>query len=165
MQGKTHLLVGAVAGLALATPAAPGAIILGAMGGLLPDIDHPNGKLSRMFPPGRILTFWLKHRTWTHSLWFALLLLLPALLIDLQWLPLAVGYALHIACDAMTRDGVPLLYPLRNRFYLLPRPVRFITGGGKEGLFTVAVALAGLALLYRLVIEMTSIPLIDLVWF
>jgi membrane-bound metal-dependent hydrolase YbcI (DUF457 family) len=47
MTGKSHLIIGATAGIALAialrVPAAEGLVMvaLGALGGLLPDIDSP----------------------------------------------------------------------------------------------------------------------------
>lgn len=141
MQGKTHILVGMAAGLALADPVtAPFAIILGGIGGLLPDVDHPNGTLSNRLPLIRLLFFWIPHRTLTHSIWAALAMLLPALLIHRVLICLWAGYTLHIAADMATQRGIPLLYPLtRMNCYLLPRPLRIITGGIAEMIFRVGV--------------------------
>lgn len=143
MQGSTHALIGMVAGLALSQPVtAPFAILLGGIGGLLPDIDHPNSKISRQVPLIRLFTFWIPHRTLTHSIWAALLMLLPALLIHPLLICLWAGFVLHIAADMATLRGVPLLYPL-TRFpcYLLPRPLRILTGGTIETILRIGVIL------------------------
>lgn len=148
MLGKTHLLVGAVAGLAFCPPElAPAAVLLGAAGGLLPDLDHPQSRVSRAIPLIRLLTFWIPHRTLTHSVWAVLLLLLPALVHPVL-LYLWAGYTLHILCDMATFNGVPVLYPVLKVHLGLPKFMRIRTGEWREGVFTVAVALAGIALLW-----------------
>lgn len=143
MQGETHAIIGMVAGLALVDPVtAPLGILLGGIGGLLPDIDHPNSKISRQFPLIRLLTFWIPHRTLTHSIWAALLMLLPALLIHPVLICLWAGFILHIAADMATENGVPLLYPMTHlRCYVLPRPMRILTGGTIEMIFRMGVLL------------------------
>jgi inner membrane protein len=50
-----------------------------------------------------------------------------------------VGYCSHIVLDAMTVTGVPLLWPWKRRFRLLP----LRTGGIIERLFALSM-LAGL---------------------
>jgi membrane-bound metal-dependent hydrolase YbcI (DUF457 family) len=48
----------------------------------------------------------------------------------------AIGCSTHIAGDALTDSGVPLLWPLSEyRFKLLPEPLAFTTGTGPEILF------------------------------
>lgn len=171
MQGKTHILVGMAAGLALSQPVtAPFGIILGGIGGLLPDIDHPNGTLSNRLPLLRLLIFWIPHRTFTHSLWAALAMLLPALLIHPVLICLWAGYTLHIAADMATVRGIPLLYPLtRLNCYLLPRPLRLTTGGIMEMIFRVGVIVLFGALLLEISpfwLSMLQNPqLLDLLWF
>lgn len=141
MQGSTHALIGMMAALAITEPAAaPGAIVLGAIGGLLPDIDHPNSTVSRKLFLLRLLIFWIPHRTFTHSIWSALLMLLPALFIHPLLICLWAGYTLHIAADMMTFQGIPILYPLAGyHFFLLPRGFRVLTGGFKESVFRFGV--------------------------
>ncbi len=152
MQGKTHMMVGMVAGLMLCQPlTAPAGIILGGIGGLLPDIDHPNSSISYRLPLLRLLTFWIPHRTGTHSLWAAGLMLLPGALIHPLLFCFAAGYALHIAADMMTRKGVPVLYPItKNPLYLLPRGFRLVTGGFVEWMFRAAVILLFAVLLLQI---------------
>lgn len=152
MQGKTHLLIGMAAGLALSQPVtAPLGIILGGIGGLLPDIDHPNSSISRKLYPLRWLIFWLPHRTLTHSIWAALAMLLPALLIHPLLICLWAGYTLHIAADMATQRGIPLLYPLTPlNCYLLPKPLRLLTGGAVEMLFRVGIIVLFGALLLKI---------------
>lgn len=137
MQGSTHIFVGMVAAVAIAEPAAaPAAIVLGAIGGLLPDIDHPNSTISRKLFLLRLLIFWIPHRTFTHSIWASLLMLLPAFFIHPLLICLWAGYTLHIAADMMTFQGIPILYPLAGyHFFLLPRGLRIYTGGMFEAGF------------------------------
>jgi inner membrane protein len=73
MQGRTHALIGAAAGLLLAVQVAAPAestamfVAAGALGGLLPDVDHPQSSINQKLPFIRLFTFWLPHRTLTHS--------------------------------------------------------------------------------------------------
>ena len=94
----------------------------GIVGGLLPDIDHPNSiirrKLSLLGAPFALI----RHRTITHSALCLALLGVIAYLAFIRW-PLAApvlaaaiaGYAAHILADALTVEGVPLLWPVRWR--------------------------------------------------
>jgi inner membrane protein len=50
-------------------------------------------------------------------------------------LSFGLGYLSHVAlADALTIAGVPLLWPWRKKFHLLPRPLRIRTGGLVEQL-------------------------------
>lgn len=97
------------------------------------------GWLARI--PLRLLTL-LGHRGVTHSL------LAIAAVAAAGWLitpalgaGLAIGYGAHVAADACTPGGVPLLAPLwKRRWWLLPRRVRIPTGSWRE--LVVAAALA-----------------------
>ncbi len=85
---------------------------------VLPDID---------------LIIGIKHRTWTHTIWFSLTAL-PLALIDWK-LALAGWIALmsHLIGDMMTHSGVKLLYPYRETvFYMVPPRWRIRTGSGAE---------------------------------
>jgi inner membrane protein len=137
MMGSTHITLGALAGaaLALATNQPPDVsmamIAAAAVSSVVPDIDHPNGMLrQRLGLIGDLGLFWLKHRNITHTL--LILSLLVALVIiggrvpTLQpfywymWAGVA-GYASHLIADAMTKDGIPLLWPLPGDFRLIGR--------------------------------------------
>ncbi|WP_272665112.1 MULTISPECIES: metal-dependent hydrolase [unclassified Providencia] len=99
----------------------PGALL----GALLPDIDHPSsipGRLLRIFslPISKLCG----HRGFTHSLvaWFLLMISCY------QWVPtewaipndiiqaFLLGYISHLVADMLTPSGVPLLWPLPQRF-------------------------------------------------
>ena len=118
MKGTTHLAMGLLTGFTFGSPTL-GVLIPVAVGSLLPDIDHQNSILGKYLPLGR----YIKHRTWTHSV-YALGL---AYLIN-SWL--ALGVASHIFLDMLTPARVPLFYPNRTRF-----GIKFIkTGGPLESL-------------------------------
>lgn len=77
----------------------------------------------------------------------ALTWLEPAAL--MQALPVAtvIGCAVHIAGDALTDEGCPLLYPLsRREIHLLPKGLRFTTGKFAEHWIISPLLLAGLTL-------------------
>lgn len=161
MTGRTHLLAGVAAGAALLSLRGAGAIgpggaaaALGAacLGALLPDIDHPGSLLSRGAGPlGAAPGLFLRHRGPTHSLAAALAAWAGAAwLCAARGLPAAaalaalLGYLSHLALDALTPGGAPLLWPLSGRRVGLP-VVR--VGSALEGLARLAIlaALAWLA--------------------
>ncbi len=124
-----------------------------AIGGLLPDLDHPESVLGRRLPLLSVpLANTFGHRGMTHSLGAVLVML--AVLIGITtayhwntvaWLvpPLIVGYLSHILGDAMTPSGVPLFWP-RKRTYSFNL---FKTFSWQEtvsvGVFTFFVVIAG----------------------
>ncbi|WP_051275717.1 metal-dependent hydrolase [Desulfovirgula thermocuniculi] len=129
MTGKTHAAAGAFVGAALGHLAGEPylGMALGALGGLLPDVDHPGSWAGRRLRPVAVLLENLAgHRTVTHTLWFALFLgglgaLLAACLRGLAalsvWfaaLALFVGALSHLALDALTRSGIEPLAPVKS---------------------------------------------------
>lgn len=149
------------------------ALVLVGFGALLPDVDHPEGRLvnSRFFGIHFFRVFpWLLgligvlykaltapiaalfrifgvrlrghgfranfgHRGITHSLLaLGLLVALGELpVFPWHWLHLGFligwGYASHLLADALTKQGVPLLWPLDRRFGFPPfRALRLTTG-------------------------------------
>lgn len=128
-------MVSSGAGIA---PAIAGGL-LGAWVGLLPDIDHPNSRISRTFGilgfPFRITP----HRTLTHAIWIPLALGAIALAYP-HWITLTIAsaYLSHIIGDMITPRGVPLFYPLSRRAYGLGL-VR--TGGLLERLLALVMIL------------------------
>lgn len=127
--------------------------IAAGIGGLLPDLDHPESVLGRRLPLISIpLAKVFGHRGMTHSL-LAVAIMLSALVAIttiyqwgfVAWLvpPLIVGYLSHILGDSMTPSGVPLFWP-RKRTYSFNF---FKTWSWQEtvsvGAFTFFVVLAG----------------------
>lgn len=156
MTGRTHLLAGAAAGAALLSLRGAGAVdpkgavaALGAacLGALMPDIDHPGSLLNRgAGPAGAVPGLFLRHRGPTHSLAAALAAwAVASWLCAARGLPGAValaalaGHLSHLALDALTPGGVPLLWPLWGRRVGLPL-VR--VGSALEGLARLAIVAA-----------------------
>lgn len=109
----------------------------GWLGGMMPDIDHPNSTISNakifgipIFKPIAILINMLfGHRGATHMIWSLYLTWLPFILAplflssDMLWLSsyismfgigYAVGYLSHLFLDALTPTGAPIFWPLPN---------------------------------------------------
>lgn len=128
--GQTHAVAGAAAGalaaLQLHLPATDllVGVALGAIAGLLPDIDDSHSTIDRRLPVvGPAMGHTLRHRTITHSLvamvGFALAahLLLPQ--VSLRWISVGeAGYGSHLLCDMLTPAGIELPWPLRWRVRL-----------------------------------------------
>lgn len=109
-------------------------VVGGAVGGLLPDIDHPTSKIGRKVPliSGFINTLF-GHRGFTHTILatilFSYMLFLLAGVIPNgfrgYYLPLAlglsVGYVSHLLLDMLTVSGIPLFYPFSNHTFRLAR--------------------------------------------
>lgn len=120
MMAPAHMLSGAVAGglvgvISQNQDVALLCLILGAVGGLLPDLDHPQSKMGRALPfISYPLNALFGHRGGTHSFLFALLCAFPLFVVDL-WLGLAVcfGVLSHLLGDFLT-GGVPALYPSKR---------------------------------------------------
>lgn len=167
MMGRTHALAGvstllAVQGM-LGFPSQEIVVpltIFAALGALLPDLDATESLLKRMVvvgitpfaPLALVLNRALGHRGLLHSLlgWT----LFSLLCLPLAWfwnvsLPFALsfGYASHLMADACTKSGIPVFYPRRKRYHLLPRFWRITTGSAAEEVVFVLLALFALALL------------------
>jgi membrane-bound metal-dependent hydrolase YbcI (DUF457 family) len=141
--------------------------VLAAAAALLPDLDAQRSKIRslkfgpiRPFDPLGALIFgaW-GHRGPLHSLpGLAVFGLIAALPLTLTWgwqygAAALLGYGSHLALDAMTRHGIPLLlergrnekWGFRHRRHLLPTRLRFVTGSAAEDVLQ--ALLLGLALL------------------
>lgn len=127
---------------------------LAAGAALLPDLDAPRSKIRSLTfgpikpldPLGALVYGAWGHRGPLHSLpGLAVFGLIAALPLSLLWgaeygAALVLGYGSHVALDAMTRSGVPLLptrgrdgrWGLRRRSHLLPPQWRFVTGSAAE---------------------------------
>ena len=122
------------------------------IGGLIPDIDQATNRLWDLLPAGDYLgrvfrRIFLKHRTITHSLLGVflihklLLFVLPKLLntgylqIDIIYYAIMIGYISHLVADAITKDGLPLLFPLNWKIGFPPiSALRVTTGSWVENL-------------------------------
>ncbi len=117
------------------------------LGALLPDLDAEDSTILRevgvwgvVIKVG-IALFGVKHRGVLHSGAAILIVAIAAEFVG-DWvgyrdvgLAFALGYFSHIAiADAATISGVPLLWPHKFRFHLLPRFMRLRTGGAVEKL-------------------------------
>jgi inner membrane protein len=143
MTGRTHLTIGIATGLALAQtlnlPPKESALIIAAaaLGSLLPDIDHPQSMLSGWIPGAGLLSIFARHRGITHSLLFCILLpcvLWYALSAEVKLpipyiypLGLVLGMCSHLLSDMLTPAGVPLLYPFRGMWKVLPGKLLSVT--------------------------------------
>ena len=114
MLGKTHLGGGILMSLLLCKGDVVSSICL-IVGSILPDIDHPRSIIGKNVP---ILPKLLKHRGFTHSIIFCVL-------ISFFNVWLGIGSLVHIIMDMMTKQGVELFYPnkLKIRFPLVKNTV------------------------------------------
>lgn len=132
MEGKTHVLGGALAGIACVAmfgPESSGAMLTigaGMFGSLLPDLDHPGSVMGREAPLiSSGITLFLGHRGPMHSILAALIIwvgawglatrFLGATSFLTPWLVAIVfGYLSHLALDALNPSGVLVLWPLQK---------------------------------------------------
>lgn len=173
MTWPTHLAGGITGALLLAPLLGPDQIplvLLGSLlGALLPDLDAPQSRLSNtriagMQPlrfPARLLNTTLGHRGALHSfvgMFLACgLVSLPLVVFGLAGLALGigVGFLSHLLLDAITRSGLPLLWPSPKRLYLAPAWLRVSTGSRAEELVFALLAGTDLLLLFQLLTRAT----------
>lgn len=138
MMAGSHIVAGAAlwavtAKLTGGAPADPQALGMAALGALLPDIDHPHSWAGRKMKPISVpLALVVGHRGITHSLLAVLAGLGTLMMMGMNaWAaPLVIGYLSHLAADGLTPSGVPLLWPMKQRFTLnLCRTGSFIEMG------------------------------------
>lgn len=126
MMAGSHVVIGAAlwavtVKLGGGNPAEPQALAAAALGALLPDIDHPQSWAGRKLRPISVpLSMLVGHRGVTHSAIAVLAGLAALMMMGTGWMaaPLVIGYLSHLAADALTPSGVPLLWPSRRRFTL-----------------------------------------------
>ena len=99
------------------------------LGGLLPDIDEPTSEFWQRVPAGRFFGELLRgfigsHRQITHSLLgltiagfitrYILYLFSESFLIDMDlvWNSFMIGYIPHLIVDSLTKEGIPLFFPI-----------------------------------------------------
>lgn len=131
MLGVSHLLIsGTAASLFLGT-ADPVVIAVGAIGGLLPDIDVSTSPAGRLFPwISGYFESTMPHRSCTHSLFataavaiasFGVSIFIPKLLPIAS--ALTIGYTFGWFADCFTRGGVEMFWP---------SPVRCVCPGNRN---------------------------------
>ncbi len=97
------------------------ALALVALGSILPGIDNPLSRFGWQVPLISLpISMIFGVRGFSHSLLVSVVLLALALMspIGLWSLPFVVGYLCHLVCDALTREGLPLLWPSPRTFGL-----------------------------------------------
>ncbi len=104
-------------------------LVANIVGSLIPDMDQAGNRLWDLLPSGNLLgrvfrKLFLSHRTLSHSFLGIFLTykifewLLPKILnpnyldIKIVFWSLMVGYVSHLAADAITKEGIPLLFPI-----------------------------------------------------
>ncbi|WP_373975037.1 metal-dependent hydrolase [Chitinibacter sp. SCUT-21] len=128
MMARTHiafaslLMVACSVGILQRMPQLHEVAIAGAAG-LLPDLDHPKSTFGRIVPYISLpLAAIFGHRGFTHSLLMVVAMVYVLLTYheNHNWpvLPLVVGYLSHIIGDMLTPSGVPLLWPVKQKFSL-----------------------------------------------
>lgn len=129
----------------LATP-----VFLGAVGSLLPDIDHPKSKFGSWVPfLSYPISYIFGHRGITHSLLMVVTMLYWLLKFPYYFLitkPLFIGYISHLLADMLTKNGIPLLWPRRQKFKI--PLISFKAGSSMEMLVT--SFLIGLSMVYAM---------------
>lgn len=131
MKSTTHIIAAtgfvAVGNIVTGNPPQPVPFLVAALTSMLPDIDRPRSKVSRLYPPlSRVLYQTVGHRTLTHSVfgWLAVaILFLPLRFIPISGLYSAalLGYISHAIIDTMNLEGVRLTYPLfPNHCHVFP---------------------------------------------
>lgn len=147
MLGRTHKIAGACTVLIASTwilkdvAAGPAtylaigsAVAGGAIGSLIPDIDHPNSTVGQKFRfLSRTVNNLFGHRGITHApitlLIMSYLLFFASTYIPLEYkgyglafiLGIIMGYASHLFLDSLTVSGIPLLYPFSKKMYRIAR--------------------------------------------
>lgn len=130
MLGKTHLAFGTAIGLGTFYFANENGMDMSMVvipvtmvASLLPDIDKANSKLGRKVKPISNRLEAMGHRTFTHSLLFLVITSLVLFrLVDSYNLPIEFLYGVilgvlsHFITDMMTKQGIPLLYPMKKRY-------------------------------------------------
>ena len=169
MTGKTHL-VGGLAASAIYLMAtrngdfgAPDlnmvqsviSVPLVAAGSLLPDIDLRTSTVGQKAPAlAWVVNTFLSHRTFFHSPLFLLILFMTVKtnIPFLLWIiiPVVVGAYSHLTLDMLNRSGIPLLWPIQTRFWLLGVK----TGGVEEKLFCQVLLVLTAALWGRLLFQL-----------
>ena len=131
MLGISHLLISGTAASLLLQTADPVLIVVGAIGGLLPDVDVSTSPAGRLFPwISGYFQETMPHRSMTHSIVASAVIAIAsygtAIFIP-QFIPIAsaltIGYTFGWFADCFTRGGVEMFWP---------SPVRCVCPGNRN---------------------------------
>jgi inner membrane protein len=135
-----------------------------ALGALLPDLDASESKIKHLkllgtsfkpfLLPAQVVHRSDQHRGLLHSLaGLGMIGVIAAPAVWwVGWAPVVVlllGYASHLFADSATKNGVLLLYPLRQRYHLLPKGWRITTGSQAEEIVMAITGILSLSLLFQ----------------
>jgi len=127
------------------------------LGAVLPDIDEPQSFIGRKFYFLAFLlrAFGLEHRTFSHSILFSLIFFAPVLLVTYPYnvflLGIGLGIILHCIGDMLTISGLRyFLYPSKIELHLLPKKLRFRTGGIVEEIIVFILLIFNIILFKKL---------------
>lgn len=126
MEWSTHMLSGVLAGYVITGGDWRGALV-GGVAGIIPDLDEPKSKFGKMLLPISIpINKTFGHRTFTHSLLFALLISSIFMFLFEVWIGLAIlgGVLSHIGGDMLT-GKVKFLYPSKKSIGITIKPKNF----------------------------------------
>lgn len=118
MMFKTHLAIGALAGISLFHYYIPGQPFIFALiflfASIFPDIDTTKSVIGRRLSPiSSILALFTRHRGFFHTIWIPVAVLGLSLYLKTALLTaFAMGYLVHLLSDAITSEGVSLFSPL-----------------------------------------------------
>ncbi len=156
MTGRTHDLIGFAAFLTagIATPSLSlnietlaVSVVGNVVGSLIPDIDQATNKLWDLLPAGNFVAkfgrkIFYKHRTITHSilggylLFIFLKFIIPKIFNpnfinpEIVITSIMIGFVAHLIADSLTREGLPLFFPLKFKIGFPPiEALRIPTGG------------------------------------
>lgn len=159
MTARTHDVVALASLITFATLNPPesinivtlGAVLVGnVVGSLLPDLDQAANRLWDITPVGNLTgqilrKLFVGHRALSHSLigaylsYIILSLVLPLIFnptyIDHKLVlgAVMIGYISHLVADLITKDGLPLLFPIKYKFAFPPvKKFRIKTGSFVE---------------------------------
>lgn len=182
MTDKTHQLIGLTTALGAYGALHPnesltlgilGTIVTGSfVGSLLPDIDQPASNFWDSIPLGNIVSRPIirtlgGHRNLTHSIlgvilfswlvaWFVQTVFRPGFFDQALFLwSFEIGFVMHLVADAVTVQGIPLLWPFGGNMGFPPRPfhgIRILTGMWFENLVVfpgMCLVLGGVILWYN----------------
>ncbi|MDQ3239729.1 MAG: metal-dependent hydrolase [bacterium] len=183
MVGKSHQLVGFVSVYTVAillpvghlnTQTIIACVLCITVGSLASDLDSQENKLYTLIPIGQKIFAEVgerafgRHRSISHSalgvvifgyLTHWLIYMIPkenGIPHELLWGSFMISFVSHLVADALTRDGIPLLWPIKWRFGFPPlKFLRMKTGGWFE--LYVVRSLLLLFLIYITYVEWDSV--------
>jgi|SRR3989344_2747784 len=182
MTARTHDLFAATAGLvAIVYGQVPemtlGTAVVAAsslfLGGMAPDLDEPGAQFWQRMPAGAgtilgkiVAPVFGSHRFVTHSLvglallgWVVRKVLewsngWLVISIEVVWWAFMLGAVSHLVADMLTKEGVPLLWPLPWKFGIPPfKNLRITTGGWMEKALFVGLVCADIWLVRSFSLE------------